>query len=587
VLWRSRLREGMVLPPPPPVEVTQAPLPVARPPRRASTRSAPEPTRDAGDSSACSASIAERCLGGDLWLVDSCGRAEEKVEECGEGGCRDDECDVPLRQSCDEPPEGRCDGEVVRLCSLGKPLAIDCAAKGMRCGQGDEGAECLTPIPLDEQCDGPDRCDHDTLLRCVGGRRARVDCAALRGRCLQLASLSAPTCVVVMPTVVATQGCGPCGCSVPARRGESCDNRDEDGDGLVDQGVDCGPVRVRAFILAGSGGQTNHAREDVEAELARANEEFARAPASAGLSFTLVDVTTVSDSALLSLDNDEVQALASDPRIHPPDDQFYVPLVFTDTLVAGGETPKPGLSTLPNGMCGGMKEGRGPEVGMIAVAKARYPTTVVHELGHFLGLCHTHDQQEATPFRAYSDGNGKLQSCSPSCRGEGDGICDTPFDPGPELCTYDERCVTACRVDAAPDTRNLMSYYATCRERFSDEQMALMQHTLALRRGWHRCVGASCPCAYGEQDCPADMTCRPVLLVSGEQTTRCGFDGPRGAAADCQSAADCGQGTLCMTEQQTQKQRCVRPCSASSEGCTCVNASPSLTICAEDLLARS
>jgi hypothetical protein len=127
-----------------------------------------------------------------------------------------------------------------------------------------------------------------------------------------------------------------------------------------------------------------------------------------------------------------------------------------------------------------------------------------------------------------------------------------------------------------------MSYYAACRARFSREQVELMQHTAALRRGWERCLGERCPCQLGVSGCPLGMTCRPTLLATGERAARCNLDGSRAAGADCRSVADCGQGAICMREQESARQRCVRACSASSPGCACTPVESDLSICIED-----
>jgi hypothetical protein len=226
-------------------------------------------------------------------------------------------------------------------------------------------------------------------------------------------------------------------------------------------------------------------------------------------------------------------------------------------------------------------------VGLVAVAKARSPTTVVHELGHFLGLCHTHGQEQGTAavtLLAASDPNsGALAACGAGCRAEGDGLCDTPVDPGPPHCAYDLTCRAACASGAAPDATNLMSYYTECRSHFTDEQLALMQHTLALRRGWQPCFAAGCACVLGANDCPAGMSCQPFALAAGERTARCALDGVRAPGADCKQPSDCGRSSICLTDTRRGIQRCVRPCSTSNENCECVAAGDELSVCLQDL----
>jgi len=551
----------------------------ATPPRTA-PRAAPGST-----SERCTPSAEARCREGDVWLLDSCGRPEEKLDECEAQSCRGDACDPPPSEPCDEPPEGRCDEDAVRLCLAGRPVRIDCRAKDMRCGIGNEGAECKPLIPKELRCSGRARCDGDTLVRCIDGRVERTSCSALRSKCQVLSGAEAPSCVAELPALANERGCGPCGCPADSSARENkCDGRDEDGDGLIDEGLDCGAIPILAYVVTDARGESSHAREDVEAEVAELNRVFAD-EGDGKLSFVLEQVTFLPDAALLSIDDTEFDQLVRDARLHPQRDELYVPIVFSDELLAGGATPKPGISTLPNATCGSMQHGHGPEVGLVAVAKARYPTTVAHELGHFLGLCHTHDSQEVEPFLAYRDpATNALASCRATCRGQGDGVCDTPYDPGPELCTYDEsECRSACLAPASPDLRNLMSYYARCRNSFSAEQRALMQHTVALRRGFQRCQAASCPCQLGADSCPAGMSCRPGSLESGQRVSRCALDGPRAPGADCEFASDCGRGSLCLLDERSQSRRCARACLESASDCQCTAVADDLSICLQDL----
>ncbi|MET0342477.1 MAG: M43 family zinc metalloprotease [Polyangiales bacterium] len=551
--------------------------------RRSPSARAPTQTPAPSDHDDCLPAALEQCVTGDVWSLDSCGHLEEKVDECGARACRDDACDPPPEAPCDESPDGRCDGDTVRLCELGKLRVIDCRKQGMRCGRGDEGAECKPQVPPAERCHGADRCDGDVLVQCDDGARVRTDCRALRAKCLKLTDAVAPRCVEVRPLPPPDAACGACGCPPIAEGAETCDGRDQDADGRIDEELDCGPVPVIAFVVTDASGRRSHADEDVTSEITAANALFARTEVEGAPRFRLDEIVPLALPALLDLDEHEIDRLADDPRIHPPRDAFYVPLLFVDGIVTG-QTPKAGVSTLPNGTCGGLQESQGPEVGLVAVAKARYPTTVAHELGHFLGLCHTHDAMETSAVVAVGDpARGSITRCRPLCTLEGDGVCDTPSDPGPDVCASDSGCRAACRANAAPDPSNLMSYYSRCRDRFSTEQLQRVQHTLALRRGWHRCAFGACACTLGDASCPTGMTCRPVILQTGEEATRCGLDGPRPPGADCSRNDACGGGAICLSERATGMTRCVRACRTSQPGCACTEAGETLRICIEDL----
>ncbi len=579
------------------LQTTDAGAPAPRP----KTRTAPPGGKLQVDPT-CTAAASQRCVRGDVWSVDSCGNLEEKFDECEAQLCRDGVCESGDERPCTEPLEGRCDQERVRLCYAGRSLSIDCASQGLRCVFGDEGAECVAPIPPAERCTGAPTCNGDVLVQCVNGRALRTDCRTQRASCAQLDDARFPSCVTSLPDPRArARGCGPCGCAGDERQSEHvCDGRDDNLDGLIDEELDCGPVPVVAFVVTDRAGQSSHGPEDVQAELERANLLFAKSALSNPLSFVLEELIWLEDEALLDLDEHDFQQLVRDQRIHPARDHFYLPLVFTDAVSLGGATPKAGVSTLPNGTCGGLQESIGPDVGLVAVAKGRALTTVAHEIGHFLGLCHTHDQRTgvirtaATTTNASSSAGdlgpsarAEREACQPTCRDEGDGLCDTPFDPGPEQCLYDAMCSTRCLHHDEPDPSNLMSYYTACRQGFSEEQMRLMQHSLALRRAWHPCLENACSCELGEGTCPVGMSCRLLSLGESGSSTRCGLDGPRGPAADCADTRECGQDTLCVAEQRSGVRRCVRPCIASAAGCECTaisdDLSYGLSVCLEDL----
>ena len=104
------------------------------------------------------------------------------------------------------------------------------------------------------------------------------------------------------------------------------------------------------------------------------------------------------------------------------------------------------------------------------IALSRFdPTTVVHEMGHFMSLLHTH-----TSFYGHEFVDGS------NCASAGDRFCDTPADPNlsgevNNGCEY-----TGTEVDEngdfyLPDPTNFMSYTPPhCRSSFSPEQVAQM-----------------------------------------------------------------------------------------------------------------
>lgn len=98
-------------------------------------------------------------------------------------------------------------------------------------------------------------------------------------------------------------------------------------------------------------------------------------------------------------------------------------------------------------------------------------STLIHELGHFYGLFHTHEIAFGQEFV-----NGS------NCDTAGDLICDTAADPNlsrPGLlnnCTYVGNIIDSQGDFYAPPVRNFMSYAPSfCTGEFSIEQRALMR----------------------------------------------------------------------------------------------------------------
>ncbi|MBV6647534.1 MAG: hypothetical protein KI790_18895 [Cyclobacteriaceae bacterium] len=102
--------------------------------------------------------------------------------------------------------------------------------------------------------------------------------------------------------------------------------------------------------------------------------------------------------------------------------------------------------------------------------------TFAHEIGHYLGLYHTHGKTNCGPI------TDELVNGS-NCSFAGDNVCDTPADPGLQgidcsglqvntSCQYIGNYVDANGQAFVPDPSNIMSYsYQPCRDFFSSAQL--------------------------------------------------------------------------------------------------------------------
>ena len=529
------------------------------PPAPGPRASPPGPAAGPGPSRAACAPRARReCQAGDVYWIDACDQRGEKAEECSARLCKGEACEPADDLACAGlPQEGICDGDVVRGCLSGWLFERDCRALGKRCVIGDEGAVCHKPS--EDDCDRQrplPRCAGDKLLACVEGEAIVRDCALFDARCEVLQQTGVAACVASRELDRAPRDkdpCGPCGCpngAQPEFTDEQCNGQDDDGDDWVDEDVSCEPLSVIAFVVSDATGESSYSREDIEREIDAINAIFAAEHGGLRMRVSLAAVHDLPRSAYLRVDDgnfgallDEVSGLASSGP------GLQVPIVFTDEIIAE-DAPKAGLSTIPNGTCGGVRRSLSPQppLGMVVVAKRRAPTTGAHELGHFLGLCHTHEVDPQTVVQTAhwrdAQGRGFSTTCDATCSLAGDGICDTPYDPGPEGCNYDQQCSPHCQGGAAPSTHNLMSYYTDCRDRLTPEQTIEVKRTRSVLEGFHRCaVQGPCPCTPGDTNtgCPEQMTCRP----SERGAFSCTLDGAFLEGESCRAQVQCGAGLIC------------------------------------------
>ncbi len=526
---------------------------------------------------ACLPRTSQSCQGGDVFWIDSCGAATELAERCEGRACSGDHCvpDDEVESHCGAiTAYGICDGDIAKACVANAIVSIDCTQKHARCVTTSEGALCL---PRDDKraCSAGDAstCVGRRLHQCVDGRWTTLDCAARNASCQ--ATSEGAACVSL-------SGRAPARVEV-----EICDGHDNDHDGLVDEDGVCDDVDLVAFVP--SGAKLDNLAERMQNELTILNRVYRPRVFKWARTVEVPDKYRVFDPAQLEatasqLGQVESQAYlshvaASQPNTPMPDSSglgFYIPVLYVEELKL--EPPKGGISTLPNERCGGVRISDAPGLpsGLVVLAEGRQPETLAHEIGHYLGLCHTHE--ELTRFAIAN--RTELE-----CKASGDGICDTPWDPGPTQCQREPHCILSCpSVAARPDVSNIMSYYLGCRRTLTDEQLAETDKNLSLRRAWFRCQNPhDCPCQpAAAKSCPAEMSCHPGDQEGGSWF--CELDGPGLPGTACRNATQCSQGSFCLRRSDASSPygRCTRPCTLAPS-CTCADVGLPFQICGEDL----
>lgn len=106
---------------------------------------------------------------------------------------------------------------------------------------------------------------------------------------------------------------------------------------------------------------------------------------------------------------------------------------------------------------------------------------LLHEMGHYLSLYHTHGKSNSVRTDELVDGT--------NCSYAGDEVCDTPADPnlfGSYGCVYTNTTIRDANNQIySPDPSNLMSYaYYTCRNHFTPAQMNRMVYSLHHDRNY-------------------------------------------------------------------------------------------------------
>jgi PKD repeat protein len=149
--------------------------------------------------------------------------------------------------------------------------------------------------------------------------------------------------------------------------------------------------------------------------------------------------------------------------------------IYVANTVTSGTTPICGHSTFPGGL----------DFLIQSTSCMKNGSTLSHEMGHYMGLYHTHETSFGDEAVNGSD-----------CNGEGDLICDTPADPrlstssnlNQSGCIYYGTDTDENGQPYSPMVNNLMSYSGKgCRTEFTTMQQAKILNTLTVSRSYLNC----------------------------------------------------------------------------------------------------
>ncbi|KJD31341.1 hypothetical protein PK35_14610 [Tamlana nanhaiensis] len=225
------------------------------------------------------------------------------------------------------------------------------------------------------------------------------------------------------------------------------------GGGGGDKTVEVNKIPIKAHIIRSSNGESDFHANDLNDAIENLNEIYE----TAAMSFYLYQgINYINSDDLYHFKKGNEKTLLTSNYT-----EKAINIYFIDFLE----------NTSGESICGFTEE----RFNVIAMKTscATNTTSLAHEIGHIFSLVHTHGWSDNGTTTELVDGS--------NCDTDGDGICDTPADPGLANNNVDDYCnyiggLTDANGDTyAPDTENIMSYAPkSCRAQFSSDQFARM-----------------------------------------------------------------------------------------------------------------
>lgn len=247
-------------------------------------------------------------------------------------------------------------------------------------------------------------------------------------------------------------------------------------------------IPIKAHIIRNSNGSGGLSVSELDHAIAEINSIYA----DAYMEFFLCDgINYINDDKLCHFKKGDESSLTETNNV-----PGLINIYFTDYIENNEE----------ESICGYSDNVARNDVIVMKSSCATNNSSLAHELGHFFSLMHTHGTGQTTTELV--DGS--------NCDTDGDGICDTPADPGLTDANVNNFCeYTGCETDAngdkyVPDANNIMSYSRkACRNYFTPQQLARMYAFYLTTKNYF-----SCPSFNSDFTVDASQTCNESLTVN-------------------------------------------------------------------------
>ena len=248
-------------------------------------------------------------------------------------------------------------------------------------------------------------------------------------------------------------------------------------------------IPIKAHIIRTSSGTGGLSETQLFDALDLVNEYYA----NAFMEFFICDgINYIDDTNFYNFETNEEGALRAAHEV-----DGLVNIFFTENVVS---------SNSGSSLCGYAYLPGGQDIILMANSCTVNGSTLIHEIGHFFSLLHTHGPSNSTLTTELVDGS--------NCDTDGDFLCDTPADPKLSYstvstsCTYLGNAVDNAGTPFNPDPTNIMSYSRkSCRTLLTTQQFARIYAAYQTQRNYFACASFNVDFAADyTRDCGSELT---------------------------------------------------------------------------------